>query len=59
MTVYDDTSDAPIVVNEGESVREVGLMHCAVNNSQKAPLSLLTFDHLGVGTPADADCTGC
>lgn len=59
MTVYDDKSDAPTVVNEGESVREVGLMHYAVNNSQKDPLSLLTFGLLDDGAPADADCTGC
>jgi quercetin dioxygenase-like cupin family protein len=59
MTVYDDKADAPIVVNEGESVREVGLMHYAVNNSQKVALSLFTFDVLDDGTRADADCTGC
>jgi hypothetical protein len=36
-----------------------GLMHYAVNNPQKDPLSLLTFGLLGDGAPADADFTGC
>jgi hypothetical protein len=34
---------------QGESVREVGLMHYALNNPQKDPLSLLTFGLLGDG----------
>jgi quercetin dioxygenase-like cupin family protein len=59
MTVHEDKSDSPIVVNEGESVREVGVMHYAVNNSDKDPLSLLTFDLLDDGAPADRECTGC
>jgi quercetin dioxygenase-like cupin family protein len=37
MTIHDDKSDAPIVVNEGESVSEVGAKHYAVNNSARDP----------------------
>ncbi len=59
MTIHDDKSDAPIVVDEGEAVSEVGVKHYAVNNSARDPLTLLTFDLLDDGSPADSECTGC
>jgi quercetin dioxygenase-like cupin family protein len=59
MTIHDDKSDAPIVVGEGEAVSEVGVRHYAVNNSARDPLTLLTFDLLDDGSPADRECTGC
>jgi quercetin dioxygenase-like cupin family protein len=59
MTIYDNKSDSPTVVTEGESVREFGVMHYALNNSDENPLSLLTFDLLDDGTQYDHECTGC